>query len=157
MHKTQDLGIYCHNIALGSFNGTSKFYISTSQAKNADSSSLYKPTKHLEIMPEIVFNETIKVQIQTLEEWTIKNSISKIDFLWIDTQGSELDILKNAGSILDTVKAIHLEVNFVQLYENIPLYDQIKFFLESQGFIVFKELFQEDSVQGDVVFIKKYQ
>ena len=49
-------------------------------------------------------------------------------------QGHALSVLKASSHILQTVKAIYTEVGFVEAYEGQPQYEQVKAWLEEQGF-----------------------
>ena len=153
IRRTKGLGIQCHNIAFGTTDGKARFFVS-SGTSTAASSSLRKPTGHLTLMPHIEFNDIIEVNVRRLESWAQENSINRVDFLWLDTQGTELDILKNSGTVLQIVKAIHTEVSLVELYEGSPLYPEVKEFLLKNNFSVLEEIFYPESV-GDVLFVKK--
>jgi len=151
--RTKGLGIHCHQIALGSINDKSRFFVSAGHS-HEDSSSLKKPTGHLTVFPQIKFKKVIEVSVRRLEDFLDTNSIDHVDFLWMDTQGTELEILKNTGKVLDSVKAIHIEVSLTELYENSPLYDEVRQFLEEKGFSVFQET-RMVGEQKNVVFLKK--
>jgi FkbM family methyltransferase len=57
------------------------------------------------------------------------------DFLSIDTQGSELDILKGASRLLDTtILAVQAEIEMHPLYEGQPLFGDICQFLAQHNF-----------------------
>jgi len=58
-----------------------------------------------------------------------------IDFIKLDTQGSELNILRGAEKTLrNDVMFVELEVQFLQIYEGAPLYGDVNSFLSSLGF-----------------------
>jgi len=158
VNRTKSLGIHCHQLALGSINGKSKFFVSSGYTGDA-SSSLRRPTGHLKIWPKIKFEKEIDVDVRRLEDWLFENSIEKVDFLWMDSQGTELEILKNSGNILQSVKAIHLEVFLMELYENSPLYPEVKQYLEKKGFFVFDEFFEQTKESRkkykNVLFLKR--
>lgn len=59
------------------------------------------------------------------------------DCLWLDLQGVELKVLKAAHEVLDTVKVIHLEVAFRQMYEQQCLYWELNRFLCDNSFSLF--------------------
>ncbi|MDP3874220.1 MAG: FkbM family methyltransferase [Methyloversatilis sp.] len=63
------------------------------------------------------------------------------DFLSLDTQGSELEILQGSPAALDSAVCIVTEVEFLPLYQDQPLFGEICGFLASRGF-VFARLFQ---------------
>lgn len=80
----------------------------------------------------------IEVQTTTLDAWALSNSISAIDFIKIDTQGTELEILHGAQKILVTVKAINVEVEFNPIYLGQPVFADVDTYLRSQGFVLWK-------------------
>lgn len=64
-----------------------------------------------------------------------RNEVPGPDFLSIDTQGSELDILNGALCLLDTsILAVHVEVEFHPLYEEQPLFGDICQLLAQHSF-----------------------
>jgi FkbM family methyltransferase len=50
---------------------------------------------------------------------------AKMDFLKMDVQGAELDILDGATKLLPTIRWIYLEVSFVKCNEGAPLFTDI--------------------------------
>jgi FkbM family methyltransferase len=60
------------------------------------------------------------------------------DFLKIDVQGGELDVLAGGVGALVQCLIAECEVEFVPLYENQPLYADIDQFLRAQGFVLHK-------------------
>jgi FkbM family methyltransferase len=56
------------------------------------------------------------------------------DVLKIDTQGSELDVLRGAGRLLDNVLAVELEVEFVEQYLGQPVFSEVDIFMRQKGF-----------------------
>jgi FkbM family methyltransferase len=56
------------------------------------------------------------------------------DFLKVDVQGGELLVLQGAVERLRDILAVHIEVEFVPLYKNQPLFADIDTFLRAQGF-----------------------
>ncbi len=60
--------------------------------------------------------------------------IRDIDFFKIDVQGAELDVFKNATRVLSETTLVQTEVEFVELYENQPMFADIDQFLRGAGF-----------------------
>ena len=58
------------------------------------------------------------------------------DYLKVDTQGAELDILKGAEGALASIKVIELEVEFNRLYEDQPLFGDVDRWLRERGFML---------------------
>lgn len=131
------LNISTYPLALSDKEGSADFFVSsqnTTPNKPSASSSLLAPEKHLEEYPDIHFDRKITVPTTTIDLWAKKNNVDHIDFMWLDTQGSELMILKHATSLLKTVKYVLVEVEFIEAYKNQPLFGEIKEWMETQGF-----------------------
>ena len=56
------------------------------------------------------------------------------DFLKMDVQGAELLVLEGAVARLADILAVHVEVEFLPLYKNQPLFADIDTFLRAHGF-----------------------
>jgi 2-O-methyltransferase len=151
VHLTRKyINIECHPIALSNQNGVAKFYVSSGESDA--SSSLLKPTGHIENHKEVLFDEEIQVPTITLDDWAIKNNVTKVDFLWLDMQGFELQMLKASTTILNTVKAIHTEVSIKNSYESAVLYPEYKKWLEGKGFKAIIEAIPSGTDMGNVFF-----
>jgi FkbM family methyltransferase len=74
-------------------------------------------------------SEVIEVPAITLESLIAENNLPWIDFLKIDTQGSDLDVLESAGTLGDRIKAVVLELPYSPEYSlyhgGTPLIDAI--------------------------------
>ena|SRR3990167_7752803 len=154
--------IKTYQLALADFNGETNFY--TSEEPNApgivsQSSAIMKPKEHLNYSATC-FKNCIKVNAKTLDTWAKENNIDRVDFLWLDMQGYELNALKASPNILKTVKVIFTEVEFVEAYEGQPLYNEVKSWLEAQGFKIVARNFtepiniSESNWFGDVLFVR---
>jgi FkbM family methyltransferase len=58
------------------------------------------------------------------------------DVLKVDTQGTELDVLRGAGQLLEYALAVDVEVGFVQQYLGQPLFSDVDLFMRQKGFIL---------------------
>lgn len=105
-------------------------------------------------------DETIYLETRALDSIYQSTNGNMPHFIKIDTQGTELDILKGAEKILDTCFALLIEVEFVQLYENQPTFTDIDLYLRSRGFTLInidRVLWKRDvdntvSSNGQVIF-----
>ncbi len=126
-------------LAMGKEVGTSTLYIT----KNPMCSSLYPPNeaflKRFPRLPKLVnLAHTVEVETTTLDAFCQSEEIDEIDFLQIDVQGAELQVLQGGVKLLSkSVLAIQLEVEFSPLYVGQPLFSDLDPYLRSQGFALF--------------------
>jgi FkbM family methyltransferase len=69
-----------------------------------------------------------------LDTFVLQKNLPKPDFLKLDVQGAELDILVGAGELLQSVKGCVLEASLHQYNENAPLIEDIIGFMKGRGF-----------------------
>ncbi len=110
--------------------------------KSPGCSSLLKPNrKILNQFPDVErFNIVNKIQLDTnsLDSVLEENRIENIDFIKVDTQGTELNILQGSEQALSKdVFGIAVEVEFAQLYEEQPLFADVDRYLREKGFTLF--------------------
>lgn len=95
----------------------------------------------------------------TLDELVSKEGLPKPDFLKIDTQGSELDILKGSTTTVSGCSLIYIECPVIEYNYNSPNFHEYIKFLDDIGFIPYDicEVHKIDNVliQVDILFIKK--
>ncbi len=58
------------------------------------------------------------------------------DVIKVDTQGTELDVLRGAGHLLDSALAVELEVEFVPQYEGQAIFSDVDLYMREQGFLL---------------------
>ena len=99
--------------------------------KRSGSSSMYKPSKSGHELYNFKKNDfslfeisrEMEIECTTIHE-SLKNlNITHLDFLKIDTQGSELEILKGIGHYRPL--AMRIEVQVVPMYENMPNWTEL--------------------------------
>lgn len=105
-------------------------------------SSLYPPNepylKRLDGLSQLVdLDFSFDIETTTLDNFCESEKIDEIDFLQIDVQGADLDVLQGATKILDSVLAIQIEVEFSHLYIDQPLFADVDSFLRKSGFTLF--------------------
>lgn len=140
MNSDASEGIKYYPYALGKANEKKKLY--NTQAPMC--TSLYKPNEKLiSLYNNLDFaylkNET-EIETITLDNFISKNTIDNLDFIKIDTQGSELDIFNGGKNSLKNVVKIICEVEFVPIYEDQPLFGDVNKFLNDNGFMFNKFL-----------------
>ncbi|NJM71288.1 MAG: FkbM family methyltransferase [Scytonema sp. RU_4_4] len=136
--------------ALGNENKKVKMYIES--ANNGMSSSILKPQKHLEQYPQIVFDQEEIVEMVRLDDFLPEKE--NYNFLTIDVQGYELEVLKGSRETLTSISGILTEVNRDELYENCVQVEQLDDFLERFDFHRV-ETNWEGGTWGDAFYLKK--
>ena len=117
--------INCHNVALGPRETVMELYVETDN--QGQSNSLLKPKYHVEQYPYIRFQNVIEVPVKTLDSFQLDESYN---FISIDVQGFELEVLKGAVSTLKNIEYLIAEVNNKELYEGCCLVEELDQFLE---------------------------
>lgn len=80
----------------------------------------------------------INLPVVTLDGYLSEAGFHSVDFMEIDTQGSELDILRGADIFLKkSVLGLRVEVEFSPIYKNQPLFSDVDSFLRPYGFVLF--------------------
>src|SRR5271169_3364066 len=72
-----------------------------------------------------------------VDAWACENRITQIDFLKLNVQGAELEILDGATEILNSVLGLQVEMSFVESYVGRPLFSDIDTFVRQRGFHFF--------------------
>jgi FkbM family methyltransferase len=143
--------VICFPLALGAKSGEAELFISSGDSDG--SSSLLRPTGHLQEHPGVLFRETITVPVVTLDDWAQSQDIVGVDFLWLDLQGGEFAALQGASRILPAVRVIYSEVLLKPMYEGAPLYSGFRTWMEDSGFRVAREELSSPDA-GNVVFVR---
>lgn len=126
-------------LALGKSVGEATLYVT----KHPMCSSLYPPnepyTARFNNLPELCnLDFAIEIETTTLDSFCNAEEINTIDFLQIDVQGADLQVLEGASEILKRgVLGIQVEVEFSHIYENQPLFADVDIFLRGHGFTLF--------------------
>jgi FkbM family methyltransferase len=98
------------------------------------SSSILLPDDHLRLAPQIRFGRTINVPATTLDTWHASVGSPRVDLLWLDLQGAELQALKAGEQCLAAVHVCHIEVSRLPLYAGAARFSEIDAFLSARGF-----------------------
>lgn len=75
--------------------------------------------------------------LTSISHWAGENGIRDIDFMKLNVQGAELEILAGCGELLDQVIGLMVEVSFVESYKDRPFFSDIDSFLRSRQFSFF--------------------
>ena len=149
---------------LWSTNCKKKLYV---LGKRLGSSSMYKPSKdnydlyNFKKKDFSLFDITneIEVECTTANESLNKLNIKHLDFLKIDTQGSELEILKGLGEYRPLI--IKVEAQVVPMYEDVPNWSELMNYLYKINYMTSEWIeigahLTRSPVEMDMIFIPNY-
>lgn len=124
-------GVFLHEMVVSNRVGQVEFYPSLDRMNDGKSKvwdcsgSTRRPTGHRRVHPDIQFGEPTSVASTTLDQWCEEWSVSRIDLIWMDVQGAELDVFAGASASLSRVENIYTEYSVVPLYEGAPTLPEI--------------------------------
>ena len=96
-------------------------------------SSILNPKHVLEQYPNIIFDRKETVEMITMDSFIDENH--NYNFLNMDTQGYELEVLKGSKKTLEKIDCVYTEVNNTGVYENNALIEEIDQFLKDYNMV----------------------
>lgn len=130
-------------LALGSREGSSDFYLVLNG--KGSFSSLRPPAKDVNARTKL-----IKVPLTTLDTYIYSNNISRVEFIKIDAEGGELDVLKGGLKVLREIRPIVMcEIADIRTQQWGYKASEICQFLENCGYLWF-----QITPNGKIVFHK---
>lgn len=124
-------------IALHSNKGKKPFYVTAL----ACSSGFYHPDMNfLRRIPDevnLTVVKTIEMDTVDFDSFAKIQNIRYVDFMKLDTEGCELDILKGANNFLNSLLGLSIEASFLKLHKDQPVFSEIDSFLNQLGFRLF--------------------
>jgi FkbM family methyltransferase len=85
--------------------------------------------------PNVV--STISVPMTTLDKFTANTVFARPDFLKLDVQGYELEVLRGGELALASAEAVLMEVNLLGILDGAPLFHEATQFMSERGFQVY--------------------
>ena len=126
-------------VAAGKQTETRRLHIT----RNRACTSLLEPNvgfmgKFLDCAQQMEVLQTSEVETVSLDTFLHTVDVSYVDFIDLDTQGSELEILHGAESLLSSsLLGIQIEVEFSPIYLEQPLFSHVDSHLREFGFMLF--------------------
>lgn len=115
-------------------------------------SSILKPKHVLKQYPHIIFDRTEMVEMITMDSVIDINHV--YNFLNMDTQGYELEVLRGAKNTLKSIDYVYTEVNNTEVYEDNALIEEIDQFLQDYNMIRVETDWM-GGTWGDAFYIRK--
>ena len=145
--KTLNANIEGYQVALGSKKGDATMYVSDNEKQ---SSSVLKPKVHLTHHPHVKFPSTEDVEVHLLDDYNSKD----YNFINMDVQGYELEVLKGGTKTLDHVDYVYCEVNRDEVYENNAYVEELDEFLSGYNMKRVETDWAGD-IWGDALYIRE--
>ncbi|MDA8618425.1 FkbM family methyltransferase [Candidatus Pelagibacter bacterium] len=135
--------------------------------KRLGSSSMYKPDeKKFDLynmdnkdFDNFKITRTIEIECDTMSNQLSELDIKSLDYLKIDTQGAELEILKGIGNFRPLL--IKIEAHFFSMYKNVPDWNKLVNYLGDLNYVLidWKEIGGHNTrvpVEADMIFIPNF-
>jgi FkbM family methyltransferase len=132
------------------------------------SSSMYEPDENYFDLHNIKNNDfknykvtrTVEVECDTLSNQLTELNIKKLDYLKIDTQGAELEILKGLGNYRPLM--IKLETHFFSMYKDVPEWNQLINYIYKLNYVLIDWKGIGDHItripaEADMIFIPNFK
>tara|TARA_X000001382_G_scaffold130304_1_gene124752 strand:+ start:32 stop:607 length:576 start_codon:yes stop_codon:yes gene_type:complete len=147
--KVKDLNanIEGHQVALGSKPGKTTMYVSDNEKQ---SSSILKPKVHLSHHPDVKFPSQESVEVHLLDDYDCHN----YNFINMDVQGYELEVLKGGAETLNHVDYVYCEVNRDEVYENNAYIEELDEYLANYNMDRVETVWS-GGIWGDALYIKQ--
>lgn len=118
--------VKAYQAACGREDKEAEMYISSNRGL---SSSILPPKEHRTLHPDITFRKALTVEVRTLDSFNVRGQA-----LVMDTQGTELDVLRGGEETLRQTSIIVSEVNDGEIYEGNATFNSMSSYLDAQGF-----------------------
>jgi len=141
--------IHLFNFGLGNTN--KKLKLNKSSYKSGVSSSLLKPKLHSDYFPEYNFDDIETIQVRKFSSF----GNIKANFLVLDVQGYELEVIKGFEEKLNKIDFVFTEISLVELFEGSALVKELDKFFTVNDFIRVKTSLIPNVPHGDALYLRK--
>lgn len=98
-------------------------------------STLYELTELFNsTWPTIDWGTKRSVRTVALSPWARRHGVERVDFIYLDVECAEMDVLRGAREFLRNVSVLHLEVSTVPLCEGTALWPDVERYIRFWGF-----------------------
>ena len=158
-----------YRIAIFNKEGKYPFYI----CKRTQNSSFLKPNypiveEHIRSLNKVKKNDSFEeeydnfriVEIIQMECSRLDSILDKLninfDFLKVDTQGTEFNVIKSLGKYLDAqIVGIQAELCSKIYYKDVVLVDDVTQFLQEHNFYMVKKFYSQNKIYNDYLYLRE--
>lgn len=104
--------------------------------------------------------EYVEIPMYTIDEVLLKKGVANVDFIKLDVQGFELEVLKGASKTLETAEVVLMEVSLIEINKGAPLINEVMQFMSSRDFQCYdicsmvRRPLDKALWQTDLIFVK---
>lgn len=142
-----------HEYAVSNYNGKATFHaidVKNNEYNNSGISSLKKGLT----TDQKNFSD-IEVSVIRMDKFIQENQIASIDFLKLDVEGANYEVLEGFGDSLSKVKSIQVEGEYRQYWEGQKLYWDIDQLLRTHQFELIHFQLSDDGIQSDSFWVQQ--
>ncbi len=105
--------------------------------------------------------QVVSKTLSSLSTITQQTGFEKPDFIKLDTQGYELEILKGGIDVLAAAQVVLMEVSLLDIHKNVPLLKEVVDFMDGYNFTTYdicsltRRPLDKALWQVDVIFVQK--
>jgi len=125
-------------------------------SNRGESSSILPLALHAEYYPKIKYVGQQSIRLIRLDTFFARwrYNFDDFNFLNIDTQGVELNVIKSLGENISKIEYIYTEVNEAELYKGNSMLKDIDEYLTKYNFARV-EMIMKDKHWGDALYVRK--
>ena len=97
----------------------------------------------------------VEVEMIRMDKFIERNNIKEIDFLKIDVEGVNYEVLEGFGKEIEKCKVIQTEGEYKQYWEGQKLYNDMENYLKKKDFLLIDFRLSNDGIQSDSLWIQK--
>jgi FkbM family methyltransferase len=104
--------------------------------RNSGESSRFGPNERYQRLfaPGLEIERSVRLESATLDAILRNHNLKLPDFIKLDTQGTELEILAASPEALQHALLVESEIEFIEVYEGQPLFHDFLQFMHAHGF-----------------------
>tara|TARA_B100001094_G_scaffold69252_1_gene65675 strand:- start:3658 stop:4278 length:621 start_codon:yes stop_codon:yes gene_type:complete len=138
-----------HQVALGNEEKRVTMYLSSNEQM---SSSILRPMKHIQNHPTVLFEGTEEVDMMRLDSYS--DETEEFNFINMDVQGYELEVLKGGTETLKHIDYVYCEVNRDEVYENNAYVEELDEYLANYDMDRVETVWS-GGIWGDALYIRR--
>ncbi len=126
-------------------------------SNNLQSSSILNLKEHKRLFPDVHYVKEIETTTKRFDTLCLekKININDYNFLNVDVQGADLNVILSFGELLDKIDFVYSEINTVEVYENCHTLDVFDEIMDKHGFKRTMLHVYHGGGWGDALYIKK--